>query len=340
MVYKLGMPNLYQKEVKNMQKFVKIAAILLAALSIFAGCVQQPAQETAKKELPAPVQKPKVTIALMPTENVGEISPRAKELEDFLEARINADVEIYIPMTYSAVVESLRFGHAQVGFMSAWPAYFSNKLAGADIVLAENREVIIDDRKVVGPFYYSYYVVLKDSPYAKLEDLKGKKVAYTSAVSTSGYLFPVAKLVEKGYISKPGAGKEADPNEFFGAVVLAGGYAQAWEALKRGQVDVAVIAGDVSEKLYNEVLNSTKVLEKQGPVPSHVVVFSKDLKEPLRSELISALMELNKPEQRGLMRKLVSGIFVEFKKTTSEEHLAGLAGAINATGFKFAEKIG
>lgn len=319
-------------------KQVKVIAAVLAALFIvLAGCVQQP-QEEIKKEV-AQAQKPKVVIALMPTEKVEEITPRARELEAFLESKVNADVEIYIPMTYSAVVESLRFGHAQVGFMSAWPAYFSSKLAGAEIVLAESREVIVDDKKVVGAFYYSYYVVQKDAPYNKLEDLRGKKVAYTSPVSTSGYLFPVAKLVEKGLV-KPGAGKEVDPNEFFGAVVFAGGYGQAWEALKRGQVDAAVIAGDVSEKLYNEVLSNTKVVEKQGPIPSHVVVFSKELKEPLRGELVSAFMELNKPEQRGLMRKLVSGIFVEFKKTTTGEHLAGLGSAINATGFKFVEKIG
>jgi phosphonate transport system substrate-binding protein len=101
-----------------------------------------------------------------------------------------------------------------------------------------------------------------------------------------------------------------------------------------------VIAGDVSEKLFSEIQENTRIIETQGPIPSHGVVFSKSLQEPQRSELINAFMELNKPENRDLMRKLVSAIFVGFKKTSNEEHLAGLSAALNATGYKFTEKLG
>ncbi|KPQ42950.1 MAG: hypothetical protein MPEBLZ_02516, partial [Candidatus Methanoperedens nitroreducens] len=51
-------------------------------------------------------------------------------------------------------------------------------------------------------------------------------------------------------------------------------------------------------------------------------------------------MELNEPENNDLMRKLVSAIFVGFKKTSNEEHLAGLSAALNATGYKLTEKLG
>jgi phosphonate transport system substrate-binding protein len=243
-------------------------------------------------------------------------------------------------MSYSAVVEALRFGHAQVGLMSAWPIAASAKLAGTDVVLSEVREVIIDGEKTNQTYYYSYYVVMKNSSYTKLEDLKGKRAVYASLTSTSGYLFPVAKLVEKGLISKPSQGKEADPGEFFGTVATPGGYGPAWDALKRGQADVGVIAGDVSEKLFREIQENTRIIETQGPIPSHGVVFSRSLEEPLRSELINAFMELNKPENNDLMRKLVSAIFVGFKKTSNEEHLAGLSAALNATGYKLTEKLG
>src|SRR3989304_1808375 len=64
-----------------------------------------------------------------------------------------------------------------------------------------------------------------------------------------------ARLVELGLVDP--AGKEIDPKQFFSEVYFAGGYAQAWEALKKGQVDATVIAGDVSEKLYREVPDGT-----------------------------------------------------------------------------------
>lgn len=314
----------------KMKKTIVIAALIIAAVFL-SGCV-------TPEEKPA--TKPKITIAIQPTQKVDEIMPKAKELEAFLEARVNADIEVYVPMSYSAVVESLRFGHAQVGLMSAWPSAISANLAGTDVVLAEVREVIIDGQKTNQTYYYSYYIVMKNSSYTKLEDLRGKRVVYASLTSTSGYLFPVAKLVEKNLISKPAQGKEADPKEFFGTVATPGGYGPAWDALKRGQADVGVIAGDVSEKLFWEIMENTRVIETQGTIPSHGVVFSKSLEEPLRSELMNAFLELNKPEHRDLMRKLISAIFVGFEKTGNEEHLAGLESALNVTGYKFTEKLG
>lgn len=224
--------------------------------------------------------------------------------------------------------------------MSAWPSAVSAELAGTDVVLAEVREVMIDGKKTNETYYYSHYIVMKNSSYTELEDLRGKRMAYASLTSTSGYLFPVAKLIDKGLISTPAPGKEADPKEFFGTVATPGGYGTAWDALKRGQADAGVIAGDVSEKLFNEVMDNTRIIETQGPIPSHGVVFSKDLKEPLRSELIDAFLELNEPEHQDLMRKLVSAIFVGFKRTSNEEHLAGLTTTLNTTGYKFTEKLG
>lgn len=305
-----------------------IAIILLSAVLITTYFGQSSAEA-----------KPKVTIAIQPTAQAEEMMTNAQELKAFLEARTGTEVEIFIPTSYSAVVNALKYGHAQIGLMGAWPLHFASTLAGADVPLAEVREVMIGDEKTEKNYYYSYYVVPKDSEYTSLSQLQGKRVAYTSLISSSGYLFPVARLVELGYISEPEAGKEADPKQFFSQVYMAGGYSQAWEALKQGQVDVAVIAGDVSEALYNEVLSYTRIVETQGPVPSHGVAFSKDFEEPLRTKFINAFLELNNPEYRLFMRKFISGIFVGFQQTTVTEHIGALSSALEKTGYKFTERL-
>jgi len=290
---------------------------------------------------PAPTgdaPKPKLVLAVQPTNTPEQLASEAKGLEEFLEQRTGADVEIRFPTTFAGVIESLRFGHADAAFVSAWPASLAQKRAGADVVLAEIREVVIDDKKVEEPFYYSYWVVRRDSPYKTMQELKGKKAAVPSPLSTSGYVAPIGRLVETGLLT-PAQGKEADPKQFFGEVFFAGGYAQAWEALKTGQVDVAVIAGDVSESLYREVLANTTVVEKQGPIPSHAVVFSKNLQEPLRGKLQEALLALGSGENRPLMRKFISGIFVSFKPTTAEQHLTGLNKYLTLTNFQFTESL-
>ena len=281
----------------------------------------------------------KLVIAILPTSTPEQLSAQASELEKFLEERVGVDVELRFPTTYAGVIEALRFGHADAAFMSAWPAALANKHAGAEVVLAEVREVTIDQAKTEAPYYFSYWVVPKDSPYRSLGELRGKKAAFPSQLSTSGYVVPMARLVELGFLKAPEKDKQVDGKDFFGVVLFAGGYAQAWEALKAGQVDVTIIAGDVPEKLYQEVLANTRVLEKQGPIPSHAVLFSKDLKDPLRSKLTKALMELGQPENRDLMRKFISGIFVRFEPTTTDKHLGSLNGFLVSTGLAFTESI-
>lgn len=283
--------------------------------------------------------KEQLVIAVQPSATQEELSAQAGELEAFLEERTDADIELRFPTSFGGVIESLRFGHADAAFMSAWPSSLANKHAEAEVVLAEIREVSIGDEKREEPFYFSYWIVPGDSPYKSLEDLRGKKVAFPSQLSTSGYVAPLARLIELGLVEQPEEGKAADPSDFFGEVIYAGGYSQAWEALKAGQVDVAIIAGDVPADLYDEVLGATTVIEEQGPIPSHGVVFSKELEDPLRTKLKDALMALGEPEHRELMRKFVSGIFVRFEETTTEGHLASLNKFLNETNLAFEESL-
>lgn len=282
----------------------------------------------------------RVVIAIQPTLATDEMLAKVKPLKNFLEQGLGgkANVEIYVPSSYAAVVESLRFGHAHVAFMSAWPAQLAVQLGGAEVALAEMRQVLHGKEKVEAPYYFSYWVVPLSSPYQSLQSLKGKSACFPSPISTSGYVAPIGRLTELNLL-QTAEGKEADPKAFFKEVLFGGGYGQCWQALKQGQVDVTIIAGDVPEKLYKEVLTSTRVLEQQGPIPSHAVVLSKELKEPLRSEVVQGIMRLSNPEHRDLMRSFISSIFVGFKPTTAAEHLGSLTRYLKLARLKYTERL-
>lgn len=282
----------------------------------------------------------KVFVAIQPTISSDAILTKSKPLQKFIQEKLGDEVkvEIYVPTSYAAVVESVRFGHAHVAFMSAWPAQLAVQKGGADVVLAEVRRVIHGDKQVEAPYYYSYWVVLRNSPYQDLQSLKDKSACFSSPISTSGYVAPVGRLTELNLLQTP-KGKEANPKAFFKEVLFGGGYSQCWQALKRGQVDTTIIAGDVPEKLYNEVLSSTRTVEQQGPVPSHAVVFSKELKEPLRSRVAEAIIELGDPGHRSLMQSFISSIFVGFKRTTAAEHLGTLTRYLKLANLKYVERM-
>ncbi|MGH7767287.1 MAG: phosphate/phosphite/phosphonate ABC transporter substrate-binding protein [Candidatus Binatia bacterium] len=305
----------------------KTAGLLAAAFFVFVGPQKLPAQE-------------RVVIAIQPTLSSDEMLSKSKPLQTFLEQSLGGKtkVDIYVPTSFAAVVESLRFGHAHVAFMSAWPAQLAAQLGGAEVALAEVRQVLHGKDKVEAPYYFSYWVVPSNSPHQNLHSLKGKTACFPSPISTSGYVAPMGRLAELNLLQTP-EGKESDPKTFFKEVIFGGGYAQCWQALKQGQVDVTIIAGDVPEKLYNEVLGSTRVLEQQGPIPSHAVVISKELKDPLRAKVIQAIEKLGQPEHRDMMRSFISSLFVGFKPTTTAEHLGPLTRYLKLARLKYTERL-
>src|SRR3990170_2739943 len=115
----------------------------------------------------------RVVIAIQPTLSSDEMLTKSKPLQKFLEQNLGdkVKVDIYVPSSFAAVVESLRFGHAHVAFMSAWPAQLAVQLGGADVALAEVRQVLHGTEKVEAPYYYSYWVALQNSPYQNLQSL-------------------------------------------------------------------------------------------------------------------------------------------------------------------------
>src|SRR5918998_4655013 len=242
-----------------------------------------------------------VTIAIQPTAQAADIQAQGQQLEQFLEERTGYDIQIYVPLSYAGAVEALRFGQADVAFMSAWPSYLAVNRANASLELAEVREVITNDTLTNATNYFSYWVTRPDSPANSLQDLRDMRAAFPSPRSTSGYVMPMYALVNQSLVQvDPEEG--VDPESFFSEVLFAGGYAQSWEALRNGVVDVSIIAGDVSEDLYFEVLNNTKVIHAQGPTPSHGVVFNNEIEPSVKDNIKAALLEIgNEESSRQIM---------------------------------------
>lgn len=294
---------------------------------------------TACTDEPAPPAAATLVVAVQPTLAADDMIEKARPLEAWLEDALpGTNVEIYVPLSQAGVIEALRFGQAHVAFMGAWPAHLAERLGGAELVLAEVREVLIDDRQTHETFYFSYWVVPKASRVATLAELRGARACFPGPISTSGYVAPLGRLVELGLVTRPGGG-EADPASFFGEVRFGGGYAQCWEALKGGQVDVTVIAGDVPAALYADVLAATRVVEQQGPIPSHAVLLGRELHEPLRQQVTDVLLRLGDEAHRPLMRQFVSGIFVGFERADSDTHLAQLRAYLDRAGLGFTERL-
>ncbi len=87
-----------------------------------------------------------------------------------------------------------------------------------------------DARGCSGPYYRSFLVVREEESLASLSDFRGRRVAFNSTDSQSGYnslRALVAPLAENG--------------EFFGVALESGGHRQSLELVRQRQADIAAI---------------------------------------------------------------------------------------------------
>lgn len=167
---------------------------------------------------------PELVFAAVPSENASGVADRFGPFMEYLSKAIGTKVTLRIANDYAAVIEGQRAGNIHIG--NYGPASF----ARARLTGVKTDAFIIDVNSDGTKGYYSVFYVRKDSPYKKIEDLKGKNLGLVDPNSTSGYNMPLYALNKKGI---PAADK------FFGKLLTTGSHENAILALAQGTVDVA-----------------------------------------------------------------------------------------------------
>jgi len=166
---------------------------------------------------------PELIFGKIPDENASGVTDRYQPLMDFLSKELGVKVTLRIAQDYAAVIEGQRAGQIHIGYYG--PASY----ARATMVGAKIEPVAIEVNSDGTKGYYSVFYVKKDSPFQKVEDLKGKNLGLVDPNSTSGFNVPRYSLDKMGI----------NPEEFFAKVVNTGSHENAIIALQQGTVDVA-----------------------------------------------------------------------------------------------------
>jgi len=269
---------------------------------------------------PAEIGLAKVVVALKPDKDPEQMLQERKTLSDFLSKKLGRPVEVIVPLSSSVIIEGFANGTVDLGYLSATDMVVAQKKNAGQILLAGE----IDGHN----WYQSYWLALKEKPYNKVEDLKGKPVAFASKTSTSGYLIPVYDLKRKGLLSKP------DPEEYFGKgnLFYGTGYVSAVERVLNGQAEAAAVSYYVLDKdkhLTIEQRSKLKKVGEQGPVPTHVIAVRSSIPEADRETLRKALETINDQENAALRDKLFTSKLVP---VNPEEHLRSIREALDFLG--------
>jgi len=107
---------------------------------------------------------PQLNIVFIAYENPDQLIEEVEPVVEYLEREMGVAVKDFVATDYSAVVEALRNGTADVGFMGPLQYIMAHQQAGAVPLLGE----IYNGKST----YVSRIFVRKDSGLTKLEDLR------------------------------------------------------------------------------------------------------------------------------------------------------------------------
>lgn len=230
-------------------------------------------------------------IVFIAYENPNQLVENVGPVVDYLEARLGIEVEHFAATDYAAVVEALRHGSADVGFMGPLQYVMARQQAGAYPILGE----VYNGSAT----YAARIFVRKDSGIKNLADLEGKTIAFVDPISSSGYMYPLDVFKSAGLIAT-----RDDADAFFRRVYFAGGDEQAIRAVLNRFVDAAGIGQFAFSLLRGGERDQVISIAESRPIPSHCIVVRKELDAGRVEALREALLALNDGPDHGLLKQL------------------------------------
>ena len=282
-------------------------AILFAQATI--SCTSPVEEEILpQSDVPSELSLKKVVIALKANKNPEKMLAEKEFIEAYLSKKLSREVEVLIPTDSSVVVESFRNGTLDLGYLSSTDAARNLDQQTASVLLIHLKNGL--------PNYQSIWLSLKNKGYQTVEELRNKPVAFASRSSTSGYLIPVWDMAKRKLV-----GPNIALTDFFSLVIYGTGYVSAVEKVLSGEVEAAAVSDYVftgdNKYLSDAQKARLRIVQKQGPVPSHTLCVRTSLSQSDTAILRDALLSMNQ-ENPTLRDQVFNGELTEVDET---EHL-------------------
>lgn len=289
--------------VKSSKRYTLSFIILIIGITLStAGCFsQEPAEEIHLDEV-EPINGIQREIQPLRIGVSAIISPKDsliyyQELFEYISERTGRPVKLVQRETYQEMNDMIENRSIDAAFVCTG-AY----IEGHDTF---GMELLVAPLAYGEPYYYSYIIVSKDSTFDSLEDLRGKKFAFTDPLSNTGKLSPTYML----------ALIDETPDSFFSRYIYTGSHDNSIEAVARNLVDGASVDSliwDYSDEMNPEYTSKTKIIIKSEPYGIPPVVVHPDIEPELRNELKNILLTMHKdPKGAEILKNIKIDRFVE-----------------------------
>jgi phosphonate transport system substrate-binding protein len=201
-------------------------------------------------------------------------------------------VRALVASDYAGVIEALRSRRVDLAFVHPVGYVLANREAGCQILV---RDVWQGKTAYTARFY-----VRKDRGIRRVEDLRGRTVAFVDPASSSGYIYPMVLLMKQGLV------RDRDPKSFFKEALFAGTHEAALQAVLHGRVDAAA-SFDKAPELH---LKDPALVAQLGwvgetpEIPEAGICARPGLPAEPLAKLKRALLAIKAPEHAAVLKEI------------------------------------
>lgn len=217
-----------------------------------------------------------LVFSFTPVEDPAVYDKMFKPFTEYLTQCTAKKVVFFQVQSNAAEIEAMRSGRLHVGGFSTGPTAFAVNIAGA-VPFA----VIGNQKEYQG--YSLIMIVKKDSPFQKMADLKGKKIAHTSPSSNSGHLAPIALFPKSGLV----------PEKDY-KILFSGKHDQSVMGVNSGDYDAAAVASDVYDRMVERgqiKKDDFRVLFRSEKFPTQSFAYAHDLQPAFRDKMVKCFYD-------------------------------------------------
>jgi len=273
-----------------MQNKIWSSTFFIIFLIILAACQPSPTP-TATPQAAQPEGRKLIVGDI--SDEVAETITGTQPLADYLAAQLGefgiTGAEVKIAPDLDTMIQWVSNGQVDIYFDSPYPALVIRDVTGAQPILRRLKYGV--------PAYHSVFFVRNDSDIKTLDDLQGMVVAFEEPFSTSGYMLPLAYLIQQGFDPVEAASPDAivPPEKIGYTFSTADNTTIQWVVSEKAPA--GVIDNITLQRLPEATQKELRVIAETEDVPRQVVLLRPNIDPALAAAIKTALLNMDEAEE-------------------------------------------
>jgi phosphonate transport system substrate-binding protein len=255
----------------------------------------------AAGQTPGRVEAKTITLGIVSPRNQKEIEEHFRDFVRYVARKLSSapaiEGRIVVAPTQSGLANLLIERRVDFYLESPYPTYLINNVYGAGKLLLRRWKGGMAE-------YHALIFTRKGGEIKRLEDLRGKIIAFEDPGSTSGHFLPKFFLSRKGF--KLSQKTQIEPNVPAGEIGYIFTYSQKKlvDLVLTKQVAAGAFSNDDYATLDETKKSEITILAETDRLPRHLVSIRKDLAPVLANRLEKVLLSMDKdPEGRRILQR-------------------------------------